>query len=253
MTNLPDELWWRIIEIGVEKSTNSLSYKDLCCLSIICRRFNRFSSEDSLWVHLGSRDFPLFGANNNSSSSINRHRLSSKTLYKIRFEKDRARKLAAHQRAVLRVESQIAQHSRKLEEVQIQKMEETEKMKATIIQLSNLSKARQASVALNVWQPLVVRGSHKQIVEQSHVPVVSRIHALEMELKLCKQQLTGLDNAYRDESIRLEEAKEQLKSMKYHPLQVDTLTDERLFYAALRERKKKKNIQTNSKALLICF
>ena len=55
---------------------------------------------------------------------------------------------------------------------------------------------RQASVALNVWQPEVVRGRHKLIVEQCVVPADSRIHALERELRLCKQLITGLDKAY---------------------------------------------------------
>lgn len=51
-------------------------------------------------------------------------------------------------------------------------------------------------MALNVWQPEVIRGRHKQIVEQCAVPADSRIHALEMEVRLCKQQLVGLDKAY---------------------------------------------------------
>jgi hypothetical protein len=55
---------------------------------------------------------------------------------------------------------------------------------------------RQASVALNVWQPEVIRGRQKQIVEQSAVPVESRVHSLEMELKLCRQRISGFDKAY---------------------------------------------------------
>lgn len=101
-------------------------------------------------------------------------------------------------------------------------------------------------MALNVWQPEVVRGRHKQIVEQNVVPVESRVHALEMELKLCKQQISGFEKAYvscgnngllfykdtvknsvmvyvgvlrqKDEKRRLDVAKEELKSMRYHPL-----------------------------------
>lgn len=54
---------------------------------------------------------------------------------------------------------------------------------------------REASVALKVWQPEVIRGRQKQIVEQCVVPVESRIRALEMELKLCKQQILGFEKA----------------------------------------------------------
>lgn len=55
---------------------------------------------------------------------------------------------------------------------------------------------RQASVALNVWQPEIIRGRQKQIVEQCVVPVESRFHVLQMELKLCKQQILGLEKAH---------------------------------------------------------
>lgn len=51
-------------------------------------------------------------------------------------------------------------------------------------------------MALNVWQPEVVRDSQKQMVEQSVVPAESRIHALENEFRLCKQQLMSLDKSY---------------------------------------------------------
>ena len=54
---------------------------------------------------------------------------------------------------------------------------------------------RQASVAFNVWQPEVVRGRQKQMVEQNAVPVEGRLRALEMEIKLCKQQITGVNRA----------------------------------------------------------
>lgn len=55
---------------------------------------------------------------------------------------------------------------------------------------------REASVALNVWQPEVVRGRQKQMVEQCVVPAESRIRTLEMELRLCKQHILGLEKSY---------------------------------------------------------
>jgi hypothetical protein len=51
-------------------------------------------------------------------------------------------------------------------------------------------------VALNVWQPQVVRGRQKQLVQQCTVPVDSRLSDLNMELKVCKQQIATYKNAY---------------------------------------------------------
>ncbi|KAL0453391.1 UNVERIFIED_CONTAM: hypothetical protein Slati_1317200 [Sesamum latifolium] len=62
-------------------------------------------------------------------------------------------------------------------------------------------------------------GQTRQMIQQSNVPVDFRINALEMELSLCKQQIAGFDKALRIEKRRLDEAKEQLASVKYHPLQ----------------------------------
>ena len=60
----------------------------------------------------------------------------------IRFEKDRARKLADHRRAVLRVESQIGEHSRKLQEIDHRRLQETQKLRAALAELSTLQKVR---------------------------------------------------------------------------------------------------------------
>ena len=55
---------------------------------------------------------------------------------------------------------------------------------------------RRASVALNVWQPQVVRGRQKQLVQQCTVSVDSRVSDLNMELKVCKQQIATYKNSY---------------------------------------------------------
>ncbi|PWZ32536.1 hypothetical protein Zm00014a_021339 [Zea mays] len=81
------------------------------------------------------------------------------------------------------------------------------------------SETRRASVALNVWQPQVVRGRQKQLVQQCTVPVDSRLSDLNMELKVCKQQIATYKNAYSKEKHKLNDREEALKRAKYHPLQ----------------------------------
>ncbi|XP_017975984.1 PREDICTED: F-box protein SKIP24 isoform X1 [Theobroma cacao] len=233
---LPDELWRKILEIGI-KSSNFI-FKDLCSISISCRRLHRLSNEDSLWSHLLSVDFPNQISSPPSSSS-------PKSLYKIRFERERERKLLVYKRAVLRKESQVSEHLRKLREIEVRLSEEREKLKSAVSELSNLHKVSQASVALNVWQPEVVRGRQKQTVEQCVVPVESRIHALEMEVKLCNQQLQVFDKAYRDENRRLDVAKEELQSMKYHPLRDYKLTSNESHENKMKRKKLKTCINFN--------
>lgn len=67
MSGLPDELWRSIMEIGIE--TKSLDYKNLCCLSITCRRLRRLAAEDSLWSRLLLSDFPSSSVNNINSGN----------------------------------------------------------------------------------------------------------------------------------------------------------------------------------------
>ncbi|CAN7039790.1 unnamed protein product [Brassica oleracea var. botrytis] len=56
------------------------------------------------------------------------------------------------------------------------------------------------------------------MVEQNAVPVEGRLRALEMEIKLCKQQITGVNRARREVKQRFDMARKELESMKYHPL-----------------------------------
>ncbi|WCJ27649.1 F-box family protein [Euphorbia peplus] len=210
---LPEELWRQILECGIENSR--LRYKDLCCISICCKLLHRLSDEDSLWSNLLSSDFPPPQLPISSSA---------KSTYKIRFEREKLRIRTAHMRAVFRKESQIMELHRKKRDTKTRLIKETHTIRDTANQLSNFHKLRQASVALNVWQPEVVTSRQKQIVEQNVVSVESRLHSLEMELRLCKQQISGLTKAYRNEKQALKKAREELESMKYHPLRDYRLT-----------------------------
>lgn len=252
MSVLPDELWRSIMEIGIE--TKSLNYKNLCCLSIVCRRFRRLAAEDSLWSHILLSDFPSSisdfisadvgtGDSNYTSSSTSNSKL--KSLYKIRYEKDREKKRLAHRRAVLRIESKIGEHTRKIQEIQLQSLEEKEKMSKTVAEMLNLRRIRQASVAVNVWQPEIIRSRQRQTVQQTNVNVDVRINNLEMELRLCKQQIAGFDKAIRVEEKRRQAAEEELVSLKYHPLREFRNTREQSSGSRVRSKRLKHTSMVN--------
>lgn len=196
------------MELGVEAS--SLTYKDICCLSMTSRRLNHLSKEDKIWSKLLSFDFPTHSSS--STSMI-------KSIYQTRFEKDKAKKLLAEKRAVLRLESQVHEHTRKVREIEHQLGEENEKIKAAIDELKNLQRVKEASTALKVWQPEIIHGRQRQIVENCSVPVDSRMNVLQMEIKLCRQQISGFLKARRDENGRLDVVKEKLSKVKYRSFQ----------------------------------
>ncbi|XP_022967895.1 F-box protein SKIP24 [Cucurbita maxima] len=210
MSELPDELWSQILEIGVK--SYDFTYRDLCCISISSRRLRRLSDDECLWSHLLSSDFP------SSSSSFSSSHASSKFLYKLRLERERYKMAEKHRRAVFRKNNQIKGHFRRLEELEEGLMEETKKLTRTLTELSNLRTVREASVALRVWQPEVIRARQRQIVEQCSVSVDSRLRTLDMELKLCELQISISRKALKAEKQRLDVAKEELASLKYHPL-----------------------------------
>ncbi|KAL4203181.1 hypothetical protein AMTRI_Chr01g126620 [Amborella trichopoda] len=79
-------------------------------------------------------------------------------------------------------------------------------------------KTRHASVALNVWQPEVICGHQKEVIAQSSVPVESRIQALEMELRVCKECIARFTRARDVHKWKMARNQERLASLKYHPV-----------------------------------
>jgi hypothetical protein len=78
MSILPDELWRRILELGIKRG--GFTYKDLCCISISCRLLHRLSGEEALWSHLLLSDFTSASSSSSSSSPV-----KPKSLYRNRW------------------------------------------------------------------------------------------------------------------------------------------------------------------------
>ncbi|KAF0892130.1 hypothetical protein E2562_013497 [Oryza meyeriana var. granulata] len=217
-SDLPDELWARVLELGAASS--ALGFRDLCALAIACRRLRRLSLHPSLWSSLLSRDFPSQSQPSSSSaSSSSQQQLHPKSIYKTKFERHKVRMAEARRRVVFEAEGRVLACWRRLAQLEESLQAEGEKMKAAAQELDNLERVRSASVALNVWQPQVVRGRQKQLVQQCTVPVDSRLNDLKMELKVCKQQIATYKNIYNKEKEKLNEYEEALKRAIYHPLQ----------------------------------
>lgn len=218
-SDLPDELWARILELGAASA--ALGFRDLCCLAIASRRLRRLSLHPSLWSSLLSRDFP---SQSQPSSSQQLQLVDPKSLYKTKFERHKLRMAEARRRAVYEEEGRLLACRKRLTELEGNIRAEGDRMKAAAQELDNLERVRRASVALNVWQPQVVRGRQKQLVQQCTVPVDSRLSDLRMELNVCKQQIATYKNVYNKEKLKLNECEEALRRAKYHPLQNSSQT-----------------------------
>ncbi|CAM0883110.1 unnamed protein product [Alopecurus aequalis] len=216
-SDLPDELWARILELGAASA--ALGFRDICCLAIASRRLRRLSLHPSLWLGLLSRDFPSQFQSQPSSSSSSQQQLDPKSLYKTKFERHKIRMAEARRRAVYEAEGRLLACRKRLTELEQSICSEGDRMKAAAQELDNLERVRRASVALNVWQPQVVRGRQKQLVQQCTVSVDSRLSDLHMEMKVCKQQIATYKNVYNKEKLKLNEYEEALRRAKYHPLQ----------------------------------
>ncbi|KAL5228747.1 hypothetical protein ABZP36_017012 [Zizania latifolia] len=213
-SDLPSELWARVLELGAASS--ALGFRDLCALAIASRRLRRLSLDPALWSALLSRDFP---SQSQPSASSSQQQLHPKSLYKTKFERHKVRMAEARRRVVFEAEGRVLACRRRLAQLEDSMRAEGEKMKAAAQELDNLERVRRASVALHVWQPQVVRGRQKQLVQQCTVPVDSRLSDLNMELKVCKQQIGTYKNIYNKEKHKLNEYEEALKRAIYHPLQ----------------------------------
>lgn len=64
---LPDELWTKILGMGVENQV--LDYRDLCSLAFVSRRIQRISSLDCMWRPLWERDQAELGVMSATRSS----------------------------------------------------------------------------------------------------------------------------------------------------------------------------------------
>ncbi|KAM3352147.1 hypothetical protein ACQJBY_023801 [Aegilops geniculata] len=216
-SDLPDELWARVLELGAASA--ALGFRDLCCLAIASRRLRRLSLHPPLWSALLSRDFPSQSQPSSfPSSSSQQQQPDPKSLYRTKFERHKLRMAEARRRAVYEAEGRVVACRRRLTVLEESMCAEGDRMKATAQELDSLERVR-ASVALNVWQPQVVHGRQKQLVQQCTVPVDSRLSALHMELKVCKQQIATYKNAYNKEKLKLNEYEEALRRAKYHPMQ----------------------------------
>ncbi|KAF9614175.1 hypothetical protein IFM89_015683 [Coptis chinensis] len=80
---LPDEIWTKILETGIEKSI--LNHTDLSSFSICCKHFNSLSNDNTLWSSLLTLVFPHDPDGRNITDELLLE--SKKLVYKYRLER----------------------------------------------------------------------------------------------------------------------------------------------------------------------
>eukprot|EP00250_Pteridium_aquilinum_P005497 c15582_g1_i1 orf=34-741(+) len=211
MACLPDEVWTDALQAGVRSGV--LDYRDLCCLSIASRPLNRLASLASLWKLLFLRDFP------HDSSTLPLTSTDYKATYKARFEKIKAAKVAAHKRQLLRLQSEGAVLESESKNLEKQIQEERSKFSRILVELKSLEQIRRSSTALRLWQPEIVRSMQHQLVEQQPVDSEFRQRSLEMEAKLCKEEIKQCSAGIARKRHALERVKKDLEFLTYNPIQ----------------------------------
>ncbi|KAF3320235.1 F-box protein SKIP24 isoform X2 [Carex littledalei] len=73
MEYLPDDIWHRILQVGIQKKR--LNHVDLCSLAVVNNRFDQLSQDPALWATLFSRDFSsIFRLSQSPSKAVYRHK-----------------------------------------------------------------------------------------------------------------------------------------------------------------------------------
>jgi len=80
---LPDELWTKILGLGIENQV--LDYRDLCSLAFVCRRIRRISSLECIWRPLWERDQAQLGGNSILEKRKENEIKSFRDYYRIRL------------------------------------------------------------------------------------------------------------------------------------------------------------------------
>lgn len=214
MACLPDEVWTEALQAGVRAAV--LDYRDLCSLSITSRTLNRLSSLACLWKPLFVRDFP---PKFTSATVSARPQLDFKAEYKARFEKIKVAKVAAHKRRLFRLQSDGAVLERECKEFEHQVQAEKTKLSKILLELKSLDQARIAAVALNVWQPERVRSLQQQFVEQQSIDPKFQQFSLEMEAKVCKEEIKKWRRRIDQNRCAIEKVNKDVEFLTYNPMQ----------------------------------
>jgi len=229
MDTVPDEIWTRIFEIGIEQ--NILSYRDLSSIAISSRRLCRLSGQNGVWKLLWAKDFP------SEADSAAFHQ-KYKSIYRLKFERIKAVKVAAHKRSVLRIQSQALVLERECKDLETQLQEEKKRHNSTLVEFKNLERARQSSIALNVWQPQFVRLAQNSVLEHTPVHTESRIHSLKMEMRVCKERIARFTRSINEKQNMMERVKRELEALTYKPLKESYDASTKICFEVQRKKRK---------------
>ncbi|KAL5723223.1 hypothetical protein ACHQM5_006646 [Ranunculus cassubicifolius] len=101
---LPNEIWIKIIEIGIEKSF--LSHRDVCSFSLSSKHFHQLSNEETVWSTFLTLKFPYPDQISSSSSNL----CCKKTLYRCRVKLE----IDSNRRTVYLIRRKLIAMTRKL-------------------------------------------------------------------------------------------------------------------------------------------
>ncbi|XP_024526335.1 F-box protein SKIP24 [Selaginella moellendorffii] len=209
--DLPDELWQRVILGAVERSR--LDYRDVCLISMACRALRRVSELDCIWRLLWDQEL-----GSSSSMTEGETAVAWKRRFATRYGRIKLSRQNDYNRRMLRIQSQILLLQREYKTLARDFVLEKRRVALASRELIRADNARQASTALQIWQPQAVRTRHQQVIQQQQlVDPDSHRHNLEMEVKVCREQMQRLQRNLNSNRTKLARAEEELRLLNYHP------------------------------------
>lgn len=119
-----------------------------------------------------------------SNSSRN---VSWKEKYRIRYERERNARAAAHCRQVLRAKSRVAILENDIRALEHKLAEELKNLRTAAALAKVVDRSRQAKMALKVWQPSVATRWQQQLVEQMPSSEVAQIETVRQEMAVARE------------------------------------------------------------------
>ncbi|GBG67928.1 hypothetical protein CBR_g1047 [Chara braunii] len=240
MSNLPDEIWYYILCMGVKRG---LRARDVCALGLVSRRLRRISDGDCVWEKLweaatnsAGKDVLAGDAGSNDDQAMVAERHSWKSKVHARHKREKQEVLAMHRRRVRRLQSQLAVLEYETRSLVRSRRTEKEALVGLLRQFSDRDKSRGETSSRSLYFGGVGESSRKQSVGgtsstagedfaesfnlQSGVNI--DVYSLKQEVAECREHIDRIGRILRQKETHLRRIGLELQALAHNPMKANT-------------------------------